>query len=298
MVRHPNRPHRPHAGQSVDPTLTRKGLLAHPGSLFIGGLALLFFAYVFNLGGLQTYLDGFFSGLDRSVRAHNNEVATMYVAALPYLGVGLGAVVLLLLLSSLGRGAKSVKKRRKLRSREEVSLDDFTEAAAAHGVSRRVAREAYHGLAPHYRKPMCVTLSDRMTTTLQMKPVEVSDLYGNLLLQTDRKRAVGDDGGQIETVLDLLVAVEKGMPRSLSNSQERQRAQGVAGARKKISLGAKIRQSLLRSMVRKPAPVAAGPVVAAPNRERSFIRPARLAKKELEMVGKPAGSGEESPVTG
>ena len=110
--RHPNRLNRPHAGQSLDPTLTRKGALAHPGSLFLVFCALFFFAYVFDLAGLQTWLDGLLSGLNVQARSHNDEVANLFVAALPYLAVAFGAFLLLMVLMTLGRGANSVRKRR------------------------------------------------------------------------------------------------------------------------------------------------------------------------------------------
>jgi hypothetical protein len=296
--RHPNRLNRPHAGQSLDPTLTRKGTLAHPGSLFVGFGALFFFAYVFNLAGLQTWLDGLFSGLDTQARSHNNQVSTFVVAALPYLGVAIGAFILIMVLMMLGRGAKSVKKRRKLGNRESVSLHEFADAAAAHGISKKVAREAYRELLPHYDNNMRVTLSDRMTTTLHMRPVEVSELYGNLLRHTDRQREVGDDAGKIDSVLDLLTCVEKSTVRSLTQSKLHLRQERAAAApRKRASIGHRIKESLLRSVVRKAAPVethAPAPVRdPAVVRDPSVIKPARLAVKELEMKPKAMPQKEE-----
>jgi len=292
--RQPNRLNRPHAGQSLDPTLTRKGVLAHPGSLFVGFGALVFFAYVFNVGGLQTFLDGFFGGLDNSAKSHNNEVATFVIASLPYVGVALGAVVLFIVLSMLSRGAKSIKKRHKLSSREEVSLHEFEDEAAKHGISKKVAREAYEELLPHYHGQMRVTLKDRMPATLQLKPVEISELYGNLLRKTDRQRKVGDDGASIETVLDLIKAVEESKKRSLTQSRLHERAGGTA-ARKRPSLGARVKHTLMHSVLRKAAPADA---TKPKDRQLSFIRPARLAKKESEIESKPAESNNESPAAG
>jgi len=101
-LRHPNRLNRPHSGQSLDPTLTRKGIFAHPGSFVIALAGIAFFAYAFNLGGLQRYIDGAFGRLDANVRSHNGVVARYVVIAFPYVAVAVGALFLFFILSMIG----------------------------------------------------------------------------------------------------------------------------------------------------------------------------------------------------
>jgi hypothetical protein len=280
-VRQLTRLNRLHAGQSVDPTLTRKGKFAHPGSLFIGFGGFVFFAYVFNLGGVQTRLDNLFSGLDANLRSHNGEVARFVIAALPYLVVAFGALALFMLLSMLGRGARSLTRANKLSKRKEMSVNSLAEAAAVHGISTRVARDAYNELLPLYNN-MRIALSDRLSTTLGLKPIEISELYGNLLRRSDRQRRVGDDGARIESVLDLMQAVERSKPRSLSQSRIQEREAPPSEVRKKPSLAAWIKASLLHSIAGKAKPT------AAPQRkpEISLIKPLRLPVRELDMKPK------------
>jgi hypothetical protein len=290
--RKPNRLNRAHAYQSLDPTLTRKGALSHPGSLLTGICALAFFAYVFNLAGLKTYLDRVFGGLDDTARSHNSQVAAWVIKGLPYLGAALAGLVVLLLLLWVGRGAKTLNKKRKLGKREAVSLDAFVEAAHARGISGKVAREAYDLLLPHYNHTMRVTLSDRMTTTLYMSHVDISDLYGNLLRHTDRQRNVGDTGAQIDTVMDLLKAVEEQTPRSLAQSKLYQRAEREAGRipRKRPSFAERVKHSMVRSIVR---PISKAPERRKVDRQLSFIKPARLAVREADL--KPRPGAEPTP---
>jgi len=296
--RHPNRLNRAHAGQSLDPTLTRKGLLAHPGSLLTAFAAILFFCYVFNVGNVQTFLDGFFGGLDSRVKSHNNEVSTFVIASLPYVGVGIAAVVVFFILMALGRGARTVSKRRKLSGREEVSLYEFIDAAEKHNISRKVAKQAYYQLLPHYEGQPRIQLGDRMGSSLHMNAVAISDLYGNLLRNTDRMRKVGDDGGKLVTVLDLITAVETSTKRSLTQSKLHlrlgHRGEGQAEAqaeetpvRKRPSLAHKVKDTVMRSMIRhRQPPTAQLPPV--------FVKPYRPPVKESELAAKPAPPKNES----
>jgi hypothetical protein len=276
--RRPNRLNRAHAGQSLDPTLTRQGPLAHPGSYLWGLGGILFVAYVFNAGGLQTWLDAFLGGIDKSAKSHNDEVATFVIAALPYLGFGLVAILLFLILNSLVRSAQSALKRWRLGRRGEVSVDDFIEQAAQYQVGIKVAREAYRQLLPHYEQQRSVRLSDRFDGILRMKPVDVSDLYGDLLRSGERIRRGGDDGSRLETVLDLILAVENAEFRSLSDSKLHLRAEREANAlvRKRPSFAERMRRSVTRSKIRQAAAAEARP------RDVSFVRPARLAVKEMK----------------
>ncbi len=107
-LRQPNRKRQPHVGESLDPVVTRKGSSGSVGALVLLVAGLVFFCYIFNMGGLQTFLDGLFSGVDTKVRSHNNDVASSFTSALPYLGVGVGAVLLMVFFGILGRGAESL----------------------------------------------------------------------------------------------------------------------------------------------------------------------------------------------
>ena len=61
--------------------------------------------------------------------------------------------------------------------------------------------------------------SDSLTDVLQLNRVQIADLYANLLYQTDRHMPRGDEEDiDADTVLDLLLLVEKATPRS-SNEQ-------------------------------------------------------------------------------
>jgi hypothetical protein len=111
--RQPTRPTQPHSGQSLDPVVTRKGKGPGVGVLVLVGAGLLAFSYAFNLGGLQGFLDGLFSGLNANVRSHNNEVVGLVPKVLPYVGFAIGGVVVLIVLTMLGRAAESFSKPHK-----------------------------------------------------------------------------------------------------------------------------------------------------------------------------------------
>ena len=112
-LRHPNRKRQPHVGESRDPVVTRKGSNGSLGVLLLLGGGLVFFCYIFNMGGLQVFLDNLFSGLGTRVRSHNNEVVPYFTSAVPYLAVGIGVILLLVVLGIMGRGAASLARPRK-----------------------------------------------------------------------------------------------------------------------------------------------------------------------------------------
>jgi len=215
------------------------------------------------------------------------------IAALPYLGVGFAALIVFFILMSLTRGARTMSKKRKLSGRERVSLHEFVDAAAQHHVSKKVAREAYHLLLPHYHHDPRIKLSDQMGSALHMNATEISDLYGNLLRHTDRQRKVGEDMTRLISVLDLLTAVEACTVRSLTQSKLHLRrghaAEGEgAPVRKRPSMANKLKNSVMRTMMRKAhVPDAA---VAPKRDDRSFVRPFRPAMKESEMAAKAAAA--------
>jgi len=199
----------------MDPELTRKGALAHPGGWMLALAALGFFAYVFNLGGLQPMLDGFFGGLNQMAQSKNGDVAALVVSAVPYVEIGLGVVgawvVLLLLRGALKSGTKAAK----LSSRKPLTRQEFIDLAAIQSISTKVAREAYDLLLPHYNNHMRTRLSDSLASDLRLSRNERADLVGNLLRRTDRM-SQWEEEDDVDTVLDLLIAVEETRMRSLA----------------------------------------------------------------------------------
>ena len=134
--RRPSRPSRPHSGQSLDPTLTRKGKLGHPGSFIIAFAGIVFFAYAFNAGGLKNTLDSFFGGLDARIRSHNDEVAKFVIVAFPYVAVAVGALLLFFVLSTIGRSARALVPKRNVKPAEKAS----PRASEATPVAREVIK--------------------------------------------------------------------------------------------------------------------------------------------------------------
>jgi len=199
-----------------DPELTRRGLLAHPGILLLAVAALGFFAYVFNVEGIQPVLDGFFGGLNQTAQSKNDDVANLVVASAPYVKVGLGVVAAWVVLLVLRGAMKSGTKAAKLSTRKPLTQQEFMDLAAIQSISGRVAREAYDLLLPHYNHHMRTRLSDSLASDLRLSRHERADLVGNLLRRTDRMSQWGD-GDDVDTVLDLLIAVEESRLRSLGH---------------------------------------------------------------------------------
>ena len=115
-LRQPNRPTQPHSGQSLDPVVVRKGGGPGVGALVLVGAGLVAFSYAFNLGGLQVFLDGLLGGVDANARSHSNEVVALVPRVLPYVGLGISGVVVLVVLTMLGRSAESLARPRKKKS--------------------------------------------------------------------------------------------------------------------------------------------------------------------------------------
>lgn len=105
--------------------MTRKGLLAHPGSIVIALAGFAFFAYAFNVGGLQLWVDSLLHGADTAARSHNSEVSAMFLKALPYIAAVITTVVVLYtitLVFTLGKslGGSALKKKKKKGSKKAV----------------------------------------------------------------------------------------------------------------------------------------------------------------------------------
>ena len=276
VPRIPARHRAPHAGQSLDPTLTRKGVFSHPSRIVFGLGGILFASYVFNFGGTQTELDSLFRGLDQTARSKNSDVAGFVIGVLPYLGVAAGVALLLVLASVLGRGAKRMKRRKRLGSRDQMSLHQFAAEAAQHQVCPKVAREMYRMLEPYYPSPMRVTLADTFATDLSMKPTEISDLLNNLLRRTDRQMTASEAGREPSTVLDMMTLAEATTVRSLTRSKQHVRAEREAAHLKvtqRASVGRRLSQTFTRSVLRRATQA------AAPLRDEIVIKPVRLERR-------------------
>lgn len=122
-LRHPNRKRQPHVGESRDPVVTRKGSNGDLGVLLLVGGGLVFFYYIFNMGGLQVFLDNLLAGVDTRVRSHNNEVVAYFTSEVPYLAVGVGVILLLVVLGIMGRGAESLVRTRKRKPAPKPKAD-------------------------------------------------------------------------------------------------------------------------------------------------------------------------------
>lgn len=205
-----------------DPTLTRqKGLLSHPGTLMTAGMAILFTAYIFNVGGLQTWADGLFNNFNQSTQSHNDSVVQMTMTLAPFAA---GAIVLLLvywILRSMGRGVRKMQKESRLSSRESQTMSDFCDLAAQIPTSRKVATQTYRFLMPYYHDDVRANLNDRLREDLHMTDVQVRDAMANLLHRCDRKKNLEARPEGIQTIRDLLAYVEKAPAHFLTHSAVR-----------------------------------------------------------------------------
>jgi hypothetical protein len=129
-VGQPSRPSRLNASQSLDPTLTRKGALAHPGSFIVAIAGMAFFAYAFNLGGVKQYLDGVFGNFDAKMQSHNGDVTHYIVVAFPYVAVAAGALLLFFFLSVIGQAARGLFKKPKPKRATKSAKPAAASAAA------------------------------------------------------------------------------------------------------------------------------------------------------------------------
>ena len=201
--------------RSSDPTLTRTGILSHPGTLLMGLGGFLFAAYIFNVGGTATYLDALFNGWNDAAHAQNHRVQSGVEMAIPYAVAFIALIVLYAILKGIGSALTSRKTTKQLAPRREITLEEFTEHVANKGISPKVAKESFKLLLPFYRNRMRTRLTDSLSGVLQMNRVQIADLYANLLYHTDRHMPHGDDPEiDADTVLELLTLVEKARPRS------------------------------------------------------------------------------------
>lgn len=202
-----------------DPTLTRqRGILSHPGTLLVSGMAILFTAYIFNVGGLQTWANSAFDNFNQGAQSHNDSVVNMTVTFAP---IAAGLVILLIaywILRSLGRGVRKMAKENRLSSRGSQTINDFCELAAKASISHKVASHTYRFLTPYYHDDVRSRLEDRLRDDLHMTETKVRDAVANLLHRCDRKKNLDAPVDTVVTVLDLMRYVEKAPAHFLTHS--------------------------------------------------------------------------------
>jgi hypothetical protein len=204
--------------RSTDPTLTRKGSLAHPGTLLLGILAIVFTAYVL---GYLPQLDGVFDRVVRLTRSNGLPIAAPIVLAI----VGLIVLfVLLLILRSIVHSIQSAFKSRSFAGRSPVSVQTFILSADTHRISSQVASETYNLLKPHYPKNMCIAVEDSLRRKLRLNDDNILFLQSRLLNRCDRHEVRSFDVRQIATVLDLLRHAEQAPPKHIAEPSLRRQS--------------------------------------------------------------------------
>ncbi len=123
-----------HTVEAKEPEMTRKGLLAHPGSLGLGLAGALFVAYVFDAGGAQAKIDGLLGGLDYAAKSQSGEVAKYFIFILPVAAVLLGAGILYIVLSAAGRMVMGPVKEKRKKEAKAAAKRAQAEALAVAGI--------------------------------------------------------------------------------------------------------------------------------------------------------------------
>ncbi|WP_263409247.1 hypothetical protein [Terriglobus tenax] len=202
-----------------DPSLTRqRGLFSHPGTLFVAAMAILFSAYIFNVGGLQTRANASFDNFNQSAQSHNDSAVRLTMQLAP---PAAGLVVLLLVywaLKTIARGIRRLGKEARLSSRDSQTQDEFCDLAAESGVSRKVATHTYRALQQYYHGDVRSLLHDRLREDLHMTEIHVYNTLSNLLHRSDRKKDLDGETGTVLTVIDLMQFVEKAPLQFLTHS--------------------------------------------------------------------------------
>ncbi len=200
------------------------------GALITVVIAVLFLGYIFNVAGFATAADAFFSGLDASAKSENDIVVRVTQLVYPAVVLLVAALVLFGVLRFIYNRFRSAKKNRNLAGREVITLETFKKVTGARGIRPRIATQAYELLLPFYSSSMRARLDDRLVEDLHLTPVQVQDVYGNLLRNTDRKAPVGETI-TIVSVMDLLNAAQNAKRHSLMDSVVRPIAR-ISGIRR------------------------------------------------------------------
>ncbi len=257
-------------------TEAKRGVLANPGSLIVAAFGLTFVGYVFNVGGMATSIDAYLGGLNHSVQSHNSQVSSIFLRTLPLLGAGLIVLILIAVLRALGPSSRSLAQTE---AREVSGVEAFVNAAGDLSVSKKVARTAYKQLLPYVRKGKHLSVKDTLCKDLKVRTDQVSHVYGTLLRHTDRRRKQGDDGRQLRSVLELMLAVEA--------SEDKSAPKATVLAFKTPGASPVPAEAAVAAVAEAPAVAAAEPVEAKSKPKKPgavLVHPARLARRELSMI--------------
>lgn len=221
--------------RSTDPELRRRQDDTKSGKSAFGALitvviATLFLGYVFNVAGLATAADSFFTSLDASAKSEGDTAARVVALVYPVIGLLVAALIVFGILRGLYRSFRGAKKTRALAGREVITLEKFKRITEARGIRPRIATQAYRLLLPFYASSMRARLDDRMIDDLHMTAPQVQEIYEDLLMHTDRKSTPGEEPS-ILTVMDLLQSVQSAKRHSLMDSMIRPVAR-ISGIRR------------------------------------------------------------------
>lgn len=208
--------------RKLDPTLTRKGFLRHPGSLAMAAGGLLFVLYVFNVNGTATFLDNLFSSANSSAQSHNDEVVNFTLSAVPYAVGGIALLFVFFIAVWLKKKLRLFKRRRFFRNRQSLDVQGFVLIAKQQGISTKVAMQTYRILKPSYEGNMRAKLDDDLRANLHKSDTDIDIFRQRLLHFCDRKHPIG--GPEItdtHTVLDLMQYVEKAPSHFITHSMAR-----------------------------------------------------------------------------
>ena len=257
----------------------KKGLLQSPGVLLVAGFGFLFVGYVFNVRGMGTGLDNYFNGLNHAAQGHQSQVASAFIAGLPLVAAAVVVLIVMAVLKALGPSQRTLGHTK---AREASGVETFVAEAGDQGVSHKVARAAYRLLLPQVRKGKRLGLKDTLCKDLKVGAGHVSELYGALLRHTDRRRRAGDDGSQLSSVIELLLAVEASQDKNAPTATVLafQAVAGPAGPAVKPNAttpGAPVPPAT--------APAAPAAVEMKPKKAGAvMVHPARLARREMSMI--------------
>jgi hypothetical protein len=193
----------------LDPVLTRKHAMSHPGAVILATIGAVFTAYIFNFGGTQNFLDRLVGEVYEKTQTHADQVGVAYNAALPVILIGIVAFIVWIAISSRRQTERSKERSRPLSWREAVTLHGFVSSATKHDVGPDVAREAFRLLLPFCRYGLRTRMSDTLRGDLRMTPAEIIDLFADLVQKTERKRDPRLPDPRLETVLDLMQTVSQ-----------------------------------------------------------------------------------------
>ena len=251
----------------------KTSLFKNPGVLIVAAFGSLFVAYIFNFRGVATAFDRSFAHMNQNAQSHQATVASFFLHALPFT-VGLMVLFLMLIFLRAGGSGSSEKSSSKKQSADARGVDAFVEAAAAEGISPRVARSTYRVLLPFVRKNNYLGVDDSLFRDLRLREEQLSDVYGSLLRLSDRRRRTGDEGLGIRGVMGLMMAVESSEDKTAAVAFTGKPARPFSGQREAATPV---------TLMAVPGPVAVEPI--KPKKPSAvLVHPARLPRRELSMI--------------